>query len=80
MARYYQLPLVFVWLTVCAALCGAAQRGVNPDQKLTTGQSCAGAADGTRCTKRCTHISCSPDQARCWQVLRYEGRKTDCVL
>ena len=37
-------------------------------QVLTIGQTCEGVADGTKCTKRCIDVSCSPDQARCYQV------------
>ena len=40
---------------------------VNPDEERTIFENCEGFPDGTRCTKRCIHISCDPLFARCYK-------------
>ena len=40
---------------------------VDPEQEMTILETCAGVADGTRCTKRCIHWTCDPKYARCYQ-------------
>merc|ERR1712051_112259 len=52
---------------------------VDQGEELTILESCEGVADGTRCTKRCIHISCDPLQARCYKGHCKRGGFHPCI-